>query len=149
VRPGKAVPPRSSGADASRDWKRTTFRPFRYVQAHAGRFDLHFHDEEALEALTELVEYREAWRSKLEAVRREASEGRVRIEDGAGRAERDGVERVSAAVRALVRRPSREAVLLTYELEDLRRTLETLDDAIRRLEEYIARRTTDGRPTAP
>jgi hypothetical protein len=140
LRSPRAVPPRSSGADASQDWKRTTVRAFRYVRPHAGRFDLRFHDEEALEALAELVEYREAWRSKLEAVRREADEGRVRIADADAGPERDGVARISFAVRSLVRRPSREAVLLTYELEDLRRTLETLDDAIRRLEAYVAAR---------
>jgi hypothetical protein len=133
----KAVAPRSSGADASGDWKRTVSRPFRYLRPHAGRFELRFHDDEAVAALEEVREYREAWQSKLTAVEQEAERGRMRVTADAG-AGRFGMERVGAAVRTLVRRPSHDDVLLTYEIEDLRRTLETLDDAIRRLEEYIA-----------
>lgn len=135
----KAVAPRSSGADASQDWKRTVNRPFRYVRPYPGRFVLRFPDDEAQAALAELREYREAWRSKVEAIQREAEHGRMRLSAPDGTDGRTAIERVGSVVRTIVRRPTHDEVLLMYEVDDLRRTLETLDDAIRRLEAYVAR----------
>jgi len=134
----KGVAPRSHGTDAGAGWNRTTSGPFRFVRPHGDRFDVHFHDGEESAALEELREYRRSWESKLFALQLEA--GRATAE-GAPRGRESGrLGFVGAAARRLGGR-SREEVLLTYQIEDLRRTLGTIDDAIERLGAYVASRS--------
>jgi hypothetical protein len=127
----------SAGVSRSTDGQpsRVTSGPFRYVVPHGYRFDVHFHEPEAPEALDELRRYRADWAERLRALEQQVETLAAETQPPA-----HAVGRLESALRTFRHRPPRELVMLRYEAEEIRRTLGTIDDAIARLERFVAAR---------
>lgn len=133
-RPGERPGAPSIAPHSHADGRRIVSSSFRHVRPHPTGFELRFRDEEALDALEELRVYRRAWAERLEAARAE-------LAALAGPSPRRRGLPLLEAVRALGARPSAEVVRLRYQVEDLQRTVDNIDSAVVRLEEYVAGRT--------